>query len=66
MHETVSTASSDAYLSRNEIRIVVLSSVGSIFEWFDFFLYGWLAVILSHQFFSKVGYPTRLDVGVWH
>ncbi|HUG45319.1 MAG TPA: MFS transporter [Sphingomicrobium sp.] len=34
------------------------SSVGTIFEWYDFYLYGLLATILSAQFFSGVNETT--------
>src|SRR5262245_49409746 len=41
-----------------EVRKVVLaSSVGTVFEWYDFYLYGSLAAIISKQFFSGVN-PT--------
>src|SRR5262245_9649183 len=41
-----------------EVRKVVLaSSVGTVFEWYDFYLYGSLAAIISKQFFSAVN-PT--------
>jgi MFS family permease len=38
-------------------RVVVAAALGSVFEWYDFFLYGSLAAILSRQFFSAVN-PT--------
>ena len=42
----------------SEVRKVVLaSSVGTVFEWYDFYLYGSLAAIISKQFFSAVN-PT--------
>jgi MFS family permease len=45
-------------LSPAEIRRVILaSSLGTVFEWYDFYLYGSLAVIISKQFFSGVN-PT--------
>jgi MFS family permease len=37
--------------------IIVASSVGTLIEWYDFFLYGSLAVFFSSQFFPK-GNPT--------
>lgn len=37
-----------------EFKVIAASSVASIFEWFDFFLYGSLAVIISRNFFSNV------------
>jgi MFS family permease len=40
--------------SREEFKIIAVSSIASVFEWFDFFLYGSLAVIISRNFFSNV------------
>jgi MFS family permease len=37
-----------------ERRVIVASSLGTLFEWYDFFLYGALAVIIAKQFFSGV------------
>ena len=45
-------------ISPAEIRKVVFaSSLGTVFEWYDFYLYGSLAAIISKQFFSAVN-PT--------
>jgi MFS family permease len=45
-------------ISKSEIRKVVFaSSLGTVFEWYDFYLYGSLAAIISKQFFSAVN-PT--------
>lgn len=42
-------------LSAAEIRRVILaSSLGTVFEWYDFYLYGSLAAIIGKQFFSAV------------
>ncbi|HVO03823.1 MAG TPA: MFS transporter [Candidatus Cybelea sp.] len=42
----------------SELRTVVFaSSLGTVFEWYDFYLYGSLAAIISKQFFSGVN-PT--------
>jgi MFS family permease len=38
--------------------IIAASSVGTIFEWYDFYLYGLLATTLSAQFFSGVNEST--------
>ena len=39
-------------------RVIAASSLGTIFEWYDFYLYGLLATILSVQFFSGVNETT--------
>src|SRR5437764_15435286 len=45
-------------LTAREIRRVIFaSSLGTMFEWYDFYLYGSLAAIISKQFFSGVN-PT--------
>ncbi len=38
-------------------RVIFASSLGTVFEWYDFYLYGSLAAIISKQFFSAVN-PT--------
>ena len=40
--------------TRNEWLVIGASSLGTVFEWYDFFLYGLLASIISAQFFSGV------------
>jgi MFS family permease len=35
-----------------ERKVIVASSLGSIFEWYDFYLYGALAIIIAKQFFA--------------
>ncbi|MGZ8469384.1 MAG: MFS transporter [Gemmatirosa sp.] len=45
-------------LAPAEVRgVVFASSLGTVFEWYDFYLYGSLAAIISKQFFSGVN-PT--------
>lgn len=44
-------------MTREERRVVFASSLGTVFEWYDFYLYGSLAAIISVQFFSAVN-PT--------
>jgi MFS family permease len=38
--------------------VIFASSLGTVFEWYDFYLYGSLAAIISKQFFSGVANPT--------
>ncbi len=42
----------------NEWLVIGASSLGTVFEWYDFYLYGLLASILSAQFFSGVNETT--------
>jgi len=41
-------------MRREERKIVFASSLGAVFEWYDFYLYGSLAAIVGKQFFSGV------------
>ena len=41
-----------------EKKVIFASSLGTIFEWYDFYLYGLLATIISAQFFSGVNETT--------
>jgi hypothetical protein len=37
-----------------ERRVIFASSLGTVFEWYDFYLYGSLAAVIAKQFFSGV------------
>lgn len=43
-------------LTREERKVIFASSLGTVFEWYDFYLYGSLAAVIAKQFF--VGDPT--------
>jgi MFS family permease len=45
-------------LGKENVKVIVASSVASVFEWFDFFLYGALAVVISRNFFAGVNETT--------
>ncbi|MDQ0073410.1 MFS family permease [Variovorax boronicumulans] len=47
-------------LSSEERKILIASSLGTIFEWYDFFLYGSLAAIIARQFFAQTDAQTAL------
>src|SRR5215212_3866165 len=54
----IGAAATPAEITRREERKVIFaSSLGTVFEWYDFYLYGSLAGIISAQFFSGVN-PT--------
>ena len=42
---------------QDERRVIFASSLGTVFEWYDFYLYGSLAAIIAQHFFSGVN-PT--------
>jgi MFS family permease len=46
-------------MTREEMKVILASSAGTIFEWYDFYLYGSLAVIIGAQFFSQYPEATR-------
>jgi MFS family permease len=45
-------------MTADERLVIFGSSLGTVFEWYDFYIYGTLTSILSKQFFSAVGNPT--------
>ncbi|MCO5977428.1 MFS transporter [Ideonella oryzae] len=45
-------AVSNAPMTREEKKVIFASSLGTVFEWYDFYLYGSLAAIIAKQFFS--------------
>jgi MFS family permease len=45
-------------IDRAHRRVIFASSLGTVFEWYDFYLYGSLAAIISKQFFSGVNETT--------
>ncbi len=58
----MATTSADTALpeaaKQNNWLIIGASSLGTVFEWYDFYLYGLLASIISAQFFSGVNEVT--------
>jgi MFS family permease len=47
-----------ATTARDERKVIFASSLGTVFEWYDFFLYGALAAVISKQFFAGVNDTT--------
>ena len=47
-----SMAAPDAPMTREEKKVIFASSLGTVFEWYDFYLYGSLAPIIAKQFFT--------------
>src|ERR1700719_1380282 len=46
------------HAAQSEWLVIGASSLGTVFEWYDFYLYGLLATIISAQFFSGVNEVT--------
>ncbi|HEY6546145.1 MAG TPA: MFS transporter [Dokdonella sp.] len=57
MATTTASPPSGAPLTTGHKRVIIASSVGTVFEWYDFYLYGSLAAIIAKQFFSALN-PT--------
>ncbi len=45
-------------LTQRHRKVILASSLGTVFEWYDFYLYGSLAAIIAAQFFSGVNETT--------
>ena len=52
------TNTSTRGIDRPHRRVIFASSLGTVFEWYDFYLYGSLAAVISRQFFSGVNETT--------
>jgi MFS family permease len=62
MATAVATPRSEAAprpMTREEKKVILASSLGTVFEWYDFYLYGSLATIIGAQFFSAFDVTTR-------
>ena len=46
-------------MSGEQKKVIFASSLGTVFEWYDFYLYGTLAVIIGNQFFSALDPASR-------
>jgi len=49
---TANSAPHSAPLTKDHKKVIFASSLGTVFEWYDFYLYGSLAVIIGKQFFG--------------
>src|SRR5438876_2107851 len=41
-------------MTAEEKKVIFASSLGTVFEWYDFYLYGTLAALIGKQFFSNL------------
>ncbi|MBK7654665.1 MAG: MHS family MFS transporter [Betaproteobacteria bacterium] len=48
----MATSAAGRPMSAEEKKVIFASSLGTVFEWYDFYLYGSLAAIIAKQFFS--------------
>ena len=58
MSTITATAPLGVPLTKRHKKVIFASSLGTVFEWYDFYLYGSLAAIIAKQFFSGVNETT--------
>jgi MFS family permease len=58
MPQMTETAAEAEPLRDSHIKVIAASSLGTVFEWYDFYLYGLLASVITAQFFSGVNETT--------
>ena len=46
-------------MTREEKKVIFASSLGTVFEWYDFYLYGSLAALIGANFFTQYPEATR-------
>jgi len=54
MSTTTAAAPAPGALTQSHRKVIIASSLGTIFEWYDFYLYGSLAAIIAVHFFSAL------------
>jgi MFS family permease len=58
MNNTTASLPAGEAAAPNQWLVIGASSLGTVFEWYDFYIYGLLATILTTQFFSGVNEVT--------
>src|ERR1700749_2483948 len=51
--------SSERGMASSERKVIFASSLGTIFEWYDFYLYGWTAAQIGKAFYSAFDANTQ-------
>ena len=59
MSTMTATSTKPTGMTKDERFVILASSLGTVFEWYDFYLYGSLASIIGAQFFSAYPPATR-------
>src|SRR5215207_10600487 len=59
MSTMTATSTRSTGMGKEERFVILASSLGTVFEWYDFYLYGSLAGIIGAQFFSAYPPGTR-------
>ena len=63
-NQSTTAASADSTVGAEDFKVIAASSVGTIFEWFDFFLYGSMAGVISRHFFAGVNEVTAFTLAL--
>ena len=58
------TQAGTAQLTSGHVRVIGASSLGTVFEWYDFYLYGSLGAVIATKFFTGFN-PTTQIIFVW-
>ncbi|MEP6940829.1 MAG: MFS transporter, partial [Rudaea sp.] len=58
------TTATNPQLSSSHVRVIGASSLGTVFEWYDFYLYGSLGAVIATKFFTGFN-PTTQIIFVW-
>ncbi|MCX8999523.1 MFS transporter [Rhizobiaceae bacterium BDR2-2] len=59
MANVAAAGASTPRMTREERKVIFASSLGTVFEWYDFYLYGSLALYIGSHFFSQYPEATR-------
>ena len=55
-----------APMSAGDRKVIFASSLGTVFEWYDFYLYGSLAAVIAKQFFSGLDEGSAFILSLIH
>src|SRR5258707_15780410 len=59
MSTMTATSGKAAGMTKDERFVILASSLGTVFEWYDFYLFGSLASIIGAQFFGVIDPVTK-------
>ena len=62
----MATAQATGEMTAEERKVIFASSLGTVFEWYDFYLYGSLAAIIAKQFFAGLDPSAAIQKSTGH
>jgi len=62
MSTIAATSTKSAGMTKDERFVILASSLGTVFEWYDFYLFGSLASVIGAQFFGVIDPNTKLPM----